>query len=409
MNIFRDKQVKGFGIFLIFFIFLVFLAGFGLSGVQSEIGLNLFLSHDNAVVTSLLEQGVSDDVIAEAITSTSVSERGGDFLSRIGVTEHTAIRFLPFVSEFQRFSGFSMLLLWALLSMVLLYSIFRFLWKREQLYLQAADVIDRFIEGDFSCHMPQMNEGTIYRLFALTEQLSMILQSKNESGHKTKEFLKNTISDISHQLKTPLAALIMYYEIISDEPDNIKTVKEYSHKAGLALKRMEQLIQSMLKITRLDAGSIVFIKDLCKISELVSLATGELTTRAAIEGKEIIVDKSSEETVICDRQWTSEALGNIVKNALDHTEFGGRIRISWKRSSAITRIFISDDGDGIDAEDLPHIFKRFYRSRKSLDTQGAGLGLSLAKSIVEGQDGMISVYSDQQEGTVFTLSFLTDM
>lgn len=409
MNIFRDKQVKGFGIFLIFFIFLVLLAGLGLSDVQSRTGLKLFLSHDNAVVTSLLEQGVSDDVIAQAITSTAVSASGRDFLSRIGVTEHTAIRFLPFVSEYQHFSVSSMLLLWGLLSIVLLYSVYRFLWKREQLYLQAAVVIDRFIEGDFSCHMPQMNEGTIYRLFALTEQLSMILQSKNESGHKTKEFLKNTISDISHQLKTPLAALTMYYEIISDEPDNMETVKEYSNKAGLSLKRMEQLIQSMLKITRLDAGSIVFVRDQCGISELVSLAAGELTTRAASEGKEIIVDKSSEETVICDRQWTSEALGNIVKNALDHTGIGGRIRISWKRSPAMIRIFITDNGDGIAAEDLPHIFKRFYRSKKSLDTQGAGLGLSLAKSIVEGQDGMISVQSDQQEGTIFTVSFLTDM
>lgn len=409
MNIFRDKQVKGFGIFLIFFVFLVFLAGIGLSDIQSKIGMNLFLAHDKAVVTSLLEQGVSDDVIAKAITNTAVSAKGTDFLSKIGVTEHTAIRFLPFVSEFQRFSGFSMLLLWGLMSIVLLYGVFRFLWIREQLYLQATAVIDRFIEGDFSCHMPQMHEGTIYRLFTLTEQLSMILQSKNETGHKTKEFLKSTISDISHQLKTPLAALTMYYEIISDEPDNLETVKEYSNKAGLSLKRMEQLIQSILKITRLDAGSIVFVRDQCRISELISLAAGELTTRAASEGKEIIVDKSSEETVICDRQWTSEALGNIVKNALDHTGIGGRIRISWKRSPAMIRIFITDNGDGIAAEDLPHIFKRFYRSKKSLDTQGAGLGLSLAKSIVEGQDGMISVQSDQQEGTIFTVSFLTDM
>ncbi|MDW2797416.1 HAMP domain-containing sensor histidine kinase [Clostridium boliviensis] len=409
MNIFRDKQVKGFGIFLIFFVFLFFLSGIGLADIQSKIGMNLFLSHNNAVVTSLLEQGVSDDVIAKAITNTAVSAKGTDFLSKIGVTEHTAIRFLPFVSEFQRFSGFSMLLLWGLMSIILLYGVYRFLWIREQLYLQAADVIDHFIEGDFSCHMPQMHEGTIYRLFALTEQLSMILQSKNESGHKTKEFLKNTISDISHQLKTPLAALTMYYEIISDEPDNLETVKEYSNKAGMSLKRMEQLIQSMLKITRLDAGSIIFIKNRCRISELVSLAASELTTRAASEGKEIIVDKSSEETIICDRQWTSEALGNIVKNALDHTGIGGRIRISWKRNPAMIRIFISDNGDGIAAEDLPHIFKRFYRSKKSLDTQGAGLGLSLAKSIVEGQDGMISVQSDQQEGTIFTVSFLTDM
>lgn len=409
MNIFRDKQVRNFGIFLLFFIFLVIVCSVGLYEAQGKIIQNLFLSHDNAVVTSLLEQGVSEDVIAKAITSSAGSQAGTDFLFKIGVTKHTAIRFLPFIDEFQHVSGYSMLMIGGLLSILLLSGIFKFLCIREQLYLQAEEVINCFTEGDFSCHMPQMNEGTIYRLFASVEQLSMILQSKNETGNKTKEFLKNTISDISHQLKTPLAALTMYHEIISDEPYNIETVKEYSEKTGLALKRMEQLILSMLKITRLDAGSIVFEKERCSVSEVVSRAIGELTTRAASEGKEIIIDKASEETFVCDKQWTIEAVGNIVKNALDHTHSGGEIHISWKKTPAMIRISISDNGTGILTEDLHHIFKRFYRSKKSLDTQGVGLGLSLTKSIVEGQGGMISVQSTLQEGTVFTLSFLTEM
>lgn len=409
MNIFRDKQVRNFGIFLLFFIFLIILCSVGLYEAQGKIVQDLFLSHDNAVVTSLLEQGVSEDVIAKAITSSAASQAGTGFLYKIGVTKHTAIRFLPFIAEFQHVSGYSMLMIGGLLSILLLSGIFKFLWIREQLYLQAVEVINCFTEGNFSCHMPQMNEGTIYRLFASVEQLSMILQSKNEIGNKTKEFLKNTISDISHQLKTPLAALTMYHEIISDEPDNIVTVKDYSEKTGLALKRMEQLILSMLKITRLDAGSIVFEKERCSVSELVSLAINELTTRAASEGKEIIIDKSSEEIFVCDKQWTSEAVGNIVKNALDHTRFGGQIHISWKKTPTMIRISISDNGTGILTEDLHHIFKRFYRSKRSLDTQGVGLGLSLTKSIVEGQGGMISVQSTLQEGTVFILSFLTEM
>ncbi|MNZ52799.1 Sensor protein SrrB [compost metagenome] len=172
---------------------------------------------------------------------------------------------------------------------------------------------------------------------------------------------------------------------------------------------MEQLIQALLKITRLDAGSIVFEKESCRISDLMGQAVSELTTRAANEGKEIIIDESPEETVICDKQWTSEAVGNIVKNALDHTDSGEKIHISWNRTPAMIRILISDNGTGISPEDSHHIFKRFYRSKKSLDTQGVGLGLSLTKSIVEGQGGIISVQSTLHEGTVFTLSFLTEM
>lgn len=409
MNLFRDKQISYFSAFLFSFVLLIFLSGMGLNEVQEKAIRNLFLSYDNAVATSLLEQGVSKDVIAEAITSTANSQEGTALLANIGVTEHTAIRFLPYASKFQQISRYYTLPVGALLSILLCGGTFIFLWKREQLYLQAARVISHFTEGDFSLHMPQMNEGTIYRLLASVDQLAAILQSKNEDGQKAKVFLKNTISDISHQLKTPLAALTMYHEIISGEPDNIETVTVYSEKTGLALKRMEQLIQAMLKITRLDAGSIAFEKESCRISELIHQAISELTTRAVGEGKEITIDGSPEETIICDKQWTREAVGNIVKNALDHMDLGGKINISWNRTPAMIRVIISDNGSGIAPEDLHHIFKRFYRSKKSLDTQGVGLGLSLAKAIVEGQGGIISVQSTMHEGTVFTLSFLTEL
>lgn len=407
MNLFQDKQIKHYTAFILTLVLLIFLSVIGLNAVQVKAMHGLFLSHDNAVVTSLFQQGVSKDVIAKAITSTTSSQEGAALLANIGVTENTSIRFLPFIDEFHKTSIYCMLLFSLILSSLLLAGSFIFLWKREQLYQQAAKVITNFTEGDFSYHMPQMKEGTIYRLFACVDQLAMILQSKNEAEKKAKDFLKSTISDISHQLKTPLAALTMYHEIISEEPDHVQTVIEYSQKTELALKRMEQLIQVMLKITRLDAGSIVFEKESCSLSELIAQAVSELTTRAACEGKEIIVDEVPEKNLICDKQWTCEAIGNIVKNALDHTDPGGKIHVSWNRTPAMLRIMISDNGSGIAPEDLHHVFKRFYRSKKSLDTQGIGLGLSLAKSIVEGQGGIISVQSALQEGTVFTLSFLT--
>lgn len=112
--------------------------------------------------------------------------------------------------------------------------------------------------------------------------------------------------------------------------------------------------------------------------------------------------------MFCDKYWTSEAISNIVKNALDHTGSGDNIHISWTKTPLMVRIFISDNGKGIAPEDLHHIFKRFYRSKKHLDTQGVGLGLSLAKSIIDGQNGTISVKSSLNEGTTFILSFLTE-
>ncbi len=409
MNFYQDKQIRHFCIFLLFFTIFLFFCGVTMNVIQTKAVKNLFISHNNAVVTALLKQGIQKETIAQAITNTQSTKEGSDFLVMIGVTEDTELRFLPFVAKFQQITGYSMLLVGVFLVQLLFGGTFLFFWKREKLYQQAAQVIARYSEEDFTYHMPQMKEGTIYHLFASIEQLSAKLQSKSETEHKMKIFLKNTISDISHQLKTPLTALFMYHEIITDEPDNIETVKEYSEKIGQALKRMEQLIQAILKITRLDAGSIVFEKECCPISELIGEAIRELITRAANEKKMIFMDSSSDEMVFCDKHWTKEAIGNIVKNSLDHTDCGGEIHISWESTPIMIRIYISDNGAGIEPEDLHHIFKRFYRSRKSLDTQGVGLGLSLVKSIIEGQGGNISVQSSLHKGTVFILSFLTEL
>ena len=278
---------------------------------------------------------------------------------------------------------------------------------RKKLYQRAEKIIGSYINNDYSCHLPQDSEGDIFHLFAVVEQLATMLQAKNETDHKTKEFLKNTISDISHQLKTPLAALMMYQEIIETEPDNVDTVREFSKKIGTALKRMEQLILSMLKITRLDTGNILFDKKSCYVQELVENAINELTTRAAHENKQIIVKGTPNQTIICDMDWTSEAIGNLVKNALDHTEPGGIIRITWECTPTMIRVLVSDNGNGIAPEDIHHVFKRFYRSRHSLNMPGIGLGLPLAKSIIEGQGGFLSVQSVLHEETTFSVSLLT--
>lgn len=201
----------------------------------------------------------------------------------------------------------------------------------------------------------------------------------------------------------------MYQEIIENEPDNTEIVKKFDAKIGAALKRMEHLILSMLKITRLDTGNISFEKTVCPVKEMVENAVNQLTTRAMNENKQIIISGDSDETIFCDMDWTSEAVGNLVKNALDHTQLGGIIRITWENTPLMQRIFVSDNGSGIAPEDIHHIFKRFYRSRRSLDTPGIGLGLPLTKSIIEGQGGVISVKSDLHRGTTFTVSFLTKL
>lgn len=407
MSIFRDRQVKFFSLFIVLYIVLIFSAGAWLCQTQIAASKSMYLEHDRAIVSALLEQGISKEVIANAVSSIDTSTAGVEFLNSLGINPNTLNGLLPHFSQFQYH-----FLLMALggcicLTIILGIGIIFFLRIRNKLYQRAEKIINNYINNDYSCHLPQDSEGEIFHLFASVDQLATMLQAKNETEHKTKEFLKSTILDISHQLKTPLAALMMYQEIIEAEPDNADTVKEFSQKIGTALKRMEQLILSMLKITRLDTGNILFDKRICSIQELIKNAVSELTTRAVQEKKQLIVEGTSNQTVICDMDWTSEAIGNLVKNALDHTEVGGIIRITWESTPTMLRILVSDNGSGIAPEDIHHIFKRFYRSKYSLNTPGIGLGLPLAKSIIEGQGGLISVQSVLHEGTTFSVSFLT--
>ena len=249
MSLWHDKQIRHYYFFLIFFVLLVLGMGFLFSVDQINRAKNIYLTHNEAIASSLLEQGISEDVIATALTNTEINDAGSEFLSVIGMEGKTANSMLPYISQFQQSSLYMVIIITAFLTLILFLGTFIFFWKRKRMYLKADTVISSYINGDYSGHLPQNDEGAIFQIFASVEQLATMLQSKNETEHKAKEFLKNTISDISHQLKTPLAALTMYQEIIENEPDNLETVKEFSTKIGISLKRMEQLIQSMLKIS----------------------------------------------------------------------------------------------------------------------------------------------------------------
>ena len=407
MSLLHDKYNRWYCIFIAALVPLLFLIGLTVIDTQTAATKEMFLTYDNAIATSLLEEGVSKEVIATALMNTETDTTGNKFLAGIGLSNNTDIENLPYVSIVKNttlISLFVMLFLWTLL---LFLGTMLFLYHRERLYKKSENIIKDYIDGNYTVHLPQSNEGNIYQLLASVDQLATMLQAKNNTEQKTKEFLKNTISDISHQLKTPLSALVMYQEIIENEPDNPETVREFSLKSGTALKRIEQLIQSILKITRIDAGSIYFEKSNYSIPDILSHAISELTTQANNEKKEIVINGDLEQMLYCDIEWTGEAIGNIVKNALDHTDVGGKITISWERTPAMIRIFITDNGHGIAQEDIHHIFKRFYRSKNTSDSQGIGLGLPLAKAVVEGQGGILSVQSERLQGTTFTLSFLT--
>ena len=270
----------------------------------------------------------------------------------------------------------------------------------------AISQIKESISGNKDVTIECNDEGELYRLFHEVNSLVSILNAHAVNETSSKKFLQNTISDISHQLKTPLAALNIYNGIIQDEGKNSPVIQEFSLLSEQELDRIETLVQNLLKITKLDAGTIILEKSLEHVSELAENVKQHFLFRAQREGKEICLSGSGEITLLCDRTWIIEAISNLVKNALDHTEKGSFVRIEWQAFASVVQITIKDNGCGIHPEDLHHIFKRFYRSRFSKDTQGIGLGLPLAKAIVEAHNGTIEADSTLGSGTSFTINFL---
>lgn len=405
MTFIYEKQTRKFCIFLA--LLCVVQTGFmGISGLLQARGLrSALIERERAAASYLLEKEVPPSLLASAWNQTEGTAEGAAFLEKIGHTERTQSYLLLLAGQTSVPLILFLLAEGILFSAVLLLGAAFFLRQRERLYEEAENVVTAYAEGRFDVHLRVGETGAVHRLFGKVEQLALSLQTKSESERRIKEFLKDMISNISHQLKTPLAALDMYMEILEEEPENAETVKTFSRKSMRSLERMEQLIGSLLKMARLDTGSIVFEKRPCFAAEIAAQAIGELSERARQEGKEIVTEGGAEEIILCDESWTREALENLVKNALDHTEAGGTVRIIWSRSPVLFRLTVEDDGCGIAPEDIHHIFKKFYRSRNLNDRQGAGLGLSLAKSIVEGQGGMLSVESRPGEGSVFRISF----
>lgn len=223
---------------------------------------NALLNQQHVIVSSLINQGVSSETIAIAIKSSEASEEGLVLLQQLGHTRSIPLWLLPVIrTTVVKFGTINIVIVGSLGVILLCVSAY-FLSIREQLYRKASMIISQYKDGDFSEHLPRNQTGTLFHLFASIDELATALQAKNDTIYSAKEFLMNTVSDISHQLKTPLAALSMYTEIILSESDNIKTIREFAGKSMQSLERMEQLIQSLLKTMRLDAGSIVFEKNI---------------------------------------------------------------------------------------------------------------------------------------------------
>ena len=349
-----------------------------------------------------------DTNVAAAFTKDKTDadlEAGRRILKEAGYHENTNPRMVPAVAAYQKRTAVMLGgMLFSVFAGVFL-TVWIYVQRQRKVLVKADTVITRFLSGDTGQRIDSEETGGWYSLFHRINELAAILSAQAEHEKQTREFLQDMISDVSHQLKTPLAALKMYDEIMAQEGTDREAIHAFSQKSLREIRRVEDVVYTLLKIARLDAGTVRMEKAEENMEMLLKDVTERFEMLAAQEAKEIVLSGSSDVSLYCDALWMSEALGNVVKNALEHTGRGGKVVISWERTPLLTNIVVEDNGTGIHQEDIHNIFKRFYRSHISQDTHGIGLGLPLAKSIVEAHQGTISVTSKVGQGSRFVLSF----
>ena len=319
-------------------------------------------------------------------------------LASIVVLSQLAVRLLP------DWAPLCLLVLSLLTAGGILASCIRYFLQQERTLEKAQAQINALLSGDCTARISCDEDGELFKLFHSVNTMAAVMAAHANKETQAKEFLKNTIADISHQLKTPLAALNIYNGLLQGEAADLPNIREFADLSEQELDRIETLVQNLLKITRLDAGTLVTQKALENVGDMMGEIEQHFSYRARQEQKTLQFSGPETTMLFCDREWFMEAVSNLVKNALDHTKSGDTVSISWRELPSQVRITVTDTGSGIHPEDIYHIFKRFYRSRFSKDTQGVGLGLPLAKAIIEAHDGMIQVDSALGRGSIFTVN-----
>lgn len=264
--------------------------------------------------------------------------------------------------------------------------------------------IDKILHGNESIDLGEYYEGELS--FLQSEILKLTVQLRTQAGSlkQDKEYLADSIADISHQIRTPLTSINIILSLISKPDLSEERKKGLFNELEILLGRIEWLITTLLKISKLDAGTVKLKKEKIMVSELISLAAAPIAIAMDLREQEINTKIAGNESFMGDLSWTVEAVENILKNCMEHTHRGGRIKITALENTLFTEIIITDNGPGIDKEDLAHLFERFYKGKNS-DNQSIGIGLALARMIIVNQNGTIKAENAPEGGAKFTIRF----
>lgn len=404
MNIFKNRNSRK----TIILGIIVIMLSTGIFWVINNIQYRKYLKIVNAKIDNIISEviekypDITEEELLEILKNNETPE--SSVLEKYGYTPDISyIKTLGEQIETNKKQNIALVIIFGTVSLgiYLIYVI-----TQEKKIAEINEYIKQINNKNYILKIEENDNGELSKLRNELYKTTVLLKETAEISEKEKENLSTAIADISHQLKTPLTSIRIMLDNIQDNPDMEKAVRDdFLADISKQIDWISSLIVSLLKIAKFDAGTIKMENNEINAKNLIDNIVSNLAILIELKNIEIITTVDEKATFIADYKWQQEALTNILKNAIEHSKQNSRIYITVENTSLFLKIIIKDEGSGIDKEDLKHIFQRFYKTKNSSENS-IGIGLPLAKAIIEQSNGYIKVETKYGEGTSFEVKYI---
>lgn len=343
--------------------------------------------------------------ILNSAKNTEQYEKGQTELSKYGI-EIDKINSIKLIENQMKTNLKLNILIIVLFSILWMTIIVLYLRKRDKKIKQITNYINQIKNKKYDLNIEENTEDELSNLKNELYKITIMLKEESEISKKDKENLKISVEDISHQLKTPLTSITIMLDNLKDNPNmEEKTKQKFIFEISKQVEWINWLVISMLKLSKLDANVVQFYDEKINLNKFIGEIIKNLEIPIEVKNQKIIIDGDENVSFIGDYKWQQEAITNVIKNCIEHNANNGTIYINYEENSLFTKITIRDEGEGISKEDLKHIFERFYKGKNSSENS-VGIGLALAKNIIEKNNGMINCKSELDKGTEFVIKYM---
>ena len=401
---FKNREVKKILFLNLIYFFIIIIIGLVLSLYSFNLYKKNLIRNNSILVGNILKNHpeLEEEVINELVLNSNTYDYGVKILNKYGLDDPKYFDYLKVNNELKQNIILTNILFIIILFMLISITYLIFIKNQYRKINKIDKYMNKILNNDYSLDIRDYVEGDISTLKNDVYKMTIKLKEQTELSIKDKKYLEETLADISHQIKTPLTSMYVINDILSDNDLDKKSQIEFLNKNRNQLERIEWLVTTLLKISRLDSGMVTLKRDNINIDNLINKTIEPIKIMAEL--KNISIETNIETTnFYLDFNWTLEALTNILKNACEHTNNNGSIKIEVNENPLYLNIKIIDNGVGISESDKKHIFDRFYKGKTNKDS--IGIGLNMAKKNINLQNGEIECISKINEGTTFDIKF----